>query len=363
MASVVVQGVTVAVVALHCAASGQCSAERCRQIRVAVRSARLEASTCVVLGDMNLRDRELHQMQDANAKDGPLDVEEAPYEGATWHPTMNQYYEPVDARLIRAPMRFDRVLVAGSVYGCAYLVGMRKQFVDGQAFYLSDHFAVLALLDLNPMHDARDASKKAVLARRAAVVRLRDEASRVERQECVEASRLGKEQAAVLRQRAAEEERAQVLKRHQQELKTKALWRKRLEERAFGAATLCSAHALGRGQAPSAVPLEALHGCRGGDVRQRLLTPASSAESEANVKIGGLFNVGNTCFANSVLQVLLRLPAFSLWLSEHQFCEDGSGACVLCALRATRGQLSPVRIPVPILVERMRLKALSLIHI
>ena len=55
------------------------------------------------------------------------------------------------------------------MYGCAYLVGMRKQFVDGKAFYLSDHFAVCALLDLNPMHDARDASRKAVQARRAAV--------------------------------------------------------------------------------------------------------------------------------------------------------------------------------------------------
>ena len=99
---------------------------------------------------------------------------------------------------LRAAMRFDRLLVAGSIYGCAYLVGMRKQFQAGHSFFLSDHFGVLALLDVHREHGARDRSRKVVLARRAAVVRLRDQASFVERQENLEAHRLGSEQVGVL---------------------------------------------------------------------------------------------------------------------------------------------------------------------
>ena len=245
------------------------------------------------------------------------------------------------------------VLVAGSICGCAYLVGMRKQFQAGRSFFLSDHFGVLALLDVHPEHGARDRSRRAVQARRAAVVRLRDQASFVERQENAEAHRLGSEQAGALRQRAAEEERAAQLRRHQQEQKAATARRRRLHDRAFGGSTLFAAQAPQRPRGPSGVHLEALRGLRGGDVREQLRRGASEAEREAIVALGGLRNLGNTCFANSAVQVLLRLPAFSLWLSEH-FCEDGGGGCVLCALRETRRQIGTSADPAPIVVQRMQ---------
>ena len=57
--------------------------------------------------------------------------------------------------------------------------------------------------------------------------------------------------------------------------------------------------------------------------------------------------MGNTCYANSVLQVLLRLPSVALWLHAHaSHCEVRGQApdtaetrCAACALWATRLQL------------------------
>ena len=64
------------------------------------------------------------------------------------------------------------------------------------AVYLSDHFAVMALLDVHEEHCARDGSETMWSQRRGAVHALRDQASLLERQENSEAHRLGDEQAA-----------------------------------------------------------------------------------------------------------------------------------------------------------------------
>ena len=62
--------------------------------------------------------------------------------------------------------------------------------------------------------------------------------------------------------------------------------------------------------------------------------------------LGGLRNPeGRTCFAASVAQVFLRIPAMIVWLERHaELCDVGTqGGCLTCALRETRRQLGAPR--------------------
>ena len=96
---------------------------------------------------------------------------------------MNRYSDE-DGYAQRAPARFDRVLFTGDVYGCVYLVGRRKQFQAGSSFYLSDHFAVMALVDLHEIYAGSGISILALRRRRDILGRLRDQAALLER-ECL----------------------------------------------------------------------------------------------------------------------------------------------------------------------------------
>ena len=63
--------------------------------------------------------------------------------------------------------------------------------------------------------------------------------------------------------------------------------------------------------------------------------------------------MGNACYANSVIQVLLRLPSVSLWLHAHasrcevrrQGPDSAATRCTACALWATRLQLGSSACP------------------
>merc|ERR1711940_448192 len=140
---------------------------------------------------------------------GAYGIAEAAYSRFSWHPQKNRYSDE-DGYSQRAPARFDRVLFSGAVYGCAYLVGCRKQFQAGSSFYLSDHFAVLALLDVHSEHSRGDRNLQLQKQRRAALARLRDQAALVEHQGDEEALRVGSEEAGLMRQRAAEDVQADV---------------------------------------------------------------------------------------------------------------------------------------------------------
>ena len=60
---------------------------------------------------------------------------------------VNKFYE--NQRDLRVGHRFDRVLFRGAVGACACLVGQFRNLKDGCEFFLSDHFAVLALVDVD----------------------------------------------------------------------------------------------------------------------------------------------------------------------------------------------------------------------
>lgn len=108
-------------------------------------------------------------------------------------------YSDEDGYAQRIPARFDRVIFSGNVYGCSYLVGRRKQFQAGSSFYLSDHFAVLALLDVHFEHGRGDRNLQLQKQSRAALGWFRNHAALVEHQGNLEAQRVGSEEAALMR--------------------------------------------------------------------------------------------------------------------------------------------------------------------
>ena len=148
-------------------------------------------------------------------------MEDASYGSFSWRPQVNRYFRD-EGYASKQAARFDRVLFGGHVFACAYLVGKRKHFAGGNGFCLSDHFGVLALLDFDVEHSRSDRAVSLLRRCRAALLRLRDQAVAVERHGDVEADRVGREEAGLMRQRAAEGEGAR--RPHQQ-----ARLRRRLE--------------------------------------------------------------------------------------------------------------------------------------
>ena len=89
---------------------------------------------------------------------GRFALEEVLYTGFSLDPKANRYL-PEDQDAPRPGQRFDRVFFSGALFGSSYLVGQCRQFKDGAEFCLSDHFGVLALLDVNDVYKGTSGQK------------------------------------------------------------------------------------------------------------------------------------------------------------------------------------------------------------
>ena len=142
----------------------------------------MQEQTLVVLGDMNVREDEVGDLCER------LHLQEAVYHGCSWDPRANRYLLE-DQEAPRSGQRFDRVLFRGAVFGYAYLVGQCRQFKDGAEFCLSDHFGVIALLDVHKAHLGHS-GVRVVRDRRSALAGMRDQESMAERQVMQEMQRV-----------------------------------------------------------------------------------------------------------------------------------------------------------------------------
>ncbi len=162
-----------------------------------------------------------------------------------------------------------------------------------------------------------------------------------------------------MRQRAADDERADVHAKLRADRKSAQRRLDCLRSEAFGNESLFhervgatpGAHVP---VAPAALEIAGLRGLPGGDalaVWQHLRAKGGDADVPT---IGGLKNAGNTCFANAVLQALLRLPPVALWLSHHRDDCDGDAGCLLCSLSLCKPALACGRAAlVPAVVSRL----------
>ena len=157
---------------------------------------------------------------------------------------------------------------------------------------------------------------KSVLRRKLALVSLRDHAFAVERGVVLEMERLGRQLAPVQRADLAAKSTAEARAAFQKVVRSRQQRQKDLWNDAFGDQSL---FAVGMQQ-----KYENLSDC---PVAVSVLRVSAYAAQELGVggtgmgiALGGLRNLGVTCFVNAVAQVLLRLPRIRLSWNSMPEC-------------------------------------------
>ena len=310
-------------------------------------------SKVVIVGDLNAKDDEVHDFCES------MKIAEAKYMGASWGAPGNCFY--ADMVMRGFGLRKDRVLFGRDVWAEAHLVGQRRQFFEGKEFCLSDHFGLMAYVDVSGVYARR--GKKATEAQRGnrkIIVDMRDKYSCAETNENKAQRNLGREMQVVVRQRASEVQRAAFQRKQQEAVRQRQQRGVALRESAFAGDSLFSEkwQCLLRDQegalpvpevpvAPQQISIPGLQGLGYGDWSLAAVVP-----------LRGLFNYDNTCYVLSVAQILMRLPAFVDWMLYHleNACDGKNGGCSLCALGLTYQQVlagwSYGSRPVPVIAAR-----------
>ena len=165
----------------------------------------------------------------------------------------------------------------------------------------------------------------------------------------------------MMRQRATEEEQADMDARRRSARQSADKLLRKARDDAFGRLSLfeeglpvASSVSAGGGApvAPALLEVSALRGLPGGDAKGAWAHLRASCGEE--FRLGGLRNAGRACFANALLQVLLRLPAVALWLSHHAGACDALPCCLACTLWRSREAFGQRPAAVPALVVGFR---------
>jgi hypothetical protein len=336
---------SVVLVAVHLPTGDQAKLRR-QCVEAAVRSSGEGVKEVVVLGDMNAQNDEVRGLCDK------LGLREAGYQGCSWGKSTNKFYS--DCSYNGPGLQYDRVLFAGAMWVEAQLIGEARRFFDGAEFCLSDHFGLLCYVDVHNAYSLRSrAGDMEARARRLRLASMKDLAVQKELVESRALLQLGREEQALARKRVALRDQGEFQQAQKKAAKERADRRKRIRGEAFGENTLFASSVVALPAVSDGVP------CAPHDVwidGLRAL-PMGTWSSACHLPQKGLKNLGNTCFANAGMQVLLRLPAFAEWLNEHAKCCAQGAGCVLCSLHGTRLQLlaEDCRAPLPIMAQRLGL--------
>ena len=177
VAEVEIGGQLVCVAAVHLEPGAEGAARRREQAQRVL--AAMWGQAVVVLGDLNVREAEVEALS-ALWEDGLEDVR---YTGSSWDMRENGYYEEYKGQGRCAPaMSFDRILLGGCVCAAGYLVGQARCFAEEAVFALSDHYGVMALVDVHAAHASAGGSSSRLAGRRREALGLaRDQAASRER--------------------------------------------------------------------------------------------------------------------------------------------------------------------------------------
>ena len=264
-------------------------------------------------------------------------LQEARYAGASWGVKGNKFY--ADMSYAGFGLQKDRVLFGSRVWAEAHLVGQGKVYFGGSEFCLSDHFGVLAYVDVGKLY-ASAAKRDVVTARerRGQLRKLKDETEQKELVWVRAMAQAGREELAAARRRLSEGERAVYEQAQQRGARQRRRRRGELQTAAFGETGLFGAAVVATpALAPYRVP------CAPTEVGIRGLeeVPEGSWETTVDVPLRGLRRFGNTCYVLSVSQVLMRVPAMRAWVEKHraQGCGGAHTSCVVCGVGLTLEQL------------------------
>ena len=318
----------VRVVAVHLP-SGEQAALRQRVLQRMLARGAGDDGKVLVVGDCNVRGDELEALLSVG------DLRAAWYEGSTWGVPGNKFDK--DALPRGRGQKYDQALGGPAIWAEALVIAQGRQFFDGEDFYLSDHFGLMVFAAVGgEFASRRHGDQRLAKARRAAVTRLRNEVRQREGEELKARRQAALEARAVARQRAADRGRQEW----QRAQRKGAAERRRRQEvlrcAAFGPESLFRPEqevvpwrGSGNPAEAWAVEVPGVEEMTGG-----------SWEEATGLPVVGMRNLGNTCYASSVSQVLVRTPAVLEWLRRH-FGERGCGvgsSCVACALFKTARQ-------------------------
>jgi ATP-dependent DNA helicase PIF1 len=333
----VVIGVEVLFVAVHLAPQQTGEEARAEQLRRILAACPHKA--VVVLGDFNVRKKEAEELCEEHG------LRDMPYSGNSWAPKKNLFYE--NQREVRDfGACFDRIWCVGPLWAEGHMIGACRVYCAGKGFFLSDHFGLLGLVDVHAAYGtAGGGDSEVARRRRGALGNMRDESVMAEGFLTRDRERLGEQQRALLAERAAQRERGDVMRaaaRLRKEREGRA--RAALEE-VFGAGSLFAADGSGAPVPPAAEQVE-LEGFKTlpvvGDQEVWARSVRGGYPALNGLSCGTGTRTGMS-YVVSLLQVLLRLPALSAWLSEHaQHCSEAQTAeqraerCASCVLWRSR---------------------------
>ena len=123
---------------------GERPAQRLDVIARACRAARDAGYPLLVCGDFNAKDDEVASLCRSTQ------LQEALYNGKSWMALGNRFY--ADSPYSGPGLRYDRHLFGAGLWAEAHLVGQGKVFFEGQEFFMSDHFGVMAYVDQSRLH-------------------------------------------------------------------------------------------------------------------------------------------------------------------------------------------------------------------
>ena len=287
-----------------------------------------EKHGAILIGDMNM-----NKEDEASSVCEDLRLKDARYNGFSWGVQGNKFY--VDSKYTGSGMRKDRVLFGQRVWVAAHLVGQCEQYFDGERFYLSDHFGLMAYVDVDDAYGSRakldvDRAK----ARRRELVGAMERNQQKEIADARERRQAGREEQALLRRRAQERDRDDLQRAQRRGAKQRRDRQRSLWQSAFGPDSLFSAGMQVLCESQSGEPPVS---------PTQVCIPSGSVPLEGfglaeSVPLRGLVRRGNTCYVLAVAQVLLRTPGMHEWIRKHREkdrCDRATTTCVLCSLGKT----------------------------
>ena len=302
---------------------------------------RRDRSAIVLMGDLNVRREEVEPLCEKHG------LRAMRCSTATWNAGRNKFHE--ELKNSRACYPFDQIWTAGALWVEGHAACACKEYRAGKRFYLSDHFALFGLLDVHAAYGEIGGGASALADKRREVLGgLRTSSAASENLSIELRERAGEFELGV---QADREERRELGKK----MKAQAKARKDREERlrkdrdaVFGEGSL---FAMGletsAPQAASSLDLEPFRGLSAAEapeiwkdhVRdgQHALTELLSSRP---CWIDGSQKSETVTYVTVCVQMLLRIPAVSAWLSwhdeRHRSGEPGGQRCVSCLLWASR---------------------------